>query len=105
MVILNLSDLKRIETIAKKLMKLGVGEERAVDFAMHVDVYNVYRCVRDLKHILPNGTSTYTQEPCVNPLCNCEYGGFIETITENGRMMTQVVCGDALWDKSKFERI
>lgn len=99
-----LAELSDAKIIAQKLINLGVDEEDAVKFVLNGNTTPASSS-NDLHAILPSGSCEYTQETCQNPMCRCDEGGFIETITHHGRMMTPVLCGCAQWKKSKFERI
>ena len=102
--ITTIAELAWMRAFAQKLVNLGIDEEEAVKFAIS-DNQSPFDSVFELERMLPDGNSIYTPETCSNPMCGCNLGGFIETITSCGRMMTPVYCGNPAWEKSKFERI
>ena len=98
-------ELKRVDVLAKKLHKLGAEEGDAIMFASRVHTYSVYVAVGFLKDMFKRGSVEYTQESCANPMCDCDNGGFIEIVTDQGRSLFNIACGVLLWEKIKVERI
>jgi len=98
-------ELKRVETLAKKLVRLGADEDKAIMFASRTHTYSVHVAVQFLKEMFKGGSVEYTQEVCANPMCFCDNGGFIEIVTDQGRSLFNIACGIPMWEKIKVERI